>query len=191
MTKVAVIVGSTRDGRVSDKLANWVGKNAAQKIETEVLDLRDYPLPFFDEAAPPRYNPERQPEPAVKAWLDKIAEFDGFVIVTPEYNRSMPAVLKNAIDVIGYEVENKPVALVGHGSTGGAQAVATLRLALPGVGAFTLPQALFFTDQVGSAIDDEGMLNAELHDNPYGPQKALEAQLDSLVWFTEALTSKG
>jgi NAD(P)H-dependent FMN reductase len=190
MTKIAVIIGSTRDGRVSDKLANWVAKNAAQKMQTEVVDLRDYPLPFFDEAAPPRYNPDRQPAPAVQAWLNKVAEFDGFVVVTPEYNRSMPAVLKNAIDVISYEIENKPVALVGHGSTGGAQAVATLRLALPGIGAVVLPQALFFTDQVGSAIDDDGMLSAELHDNPYGPQKALESQLDSLVWFTEALGAK-
>lgn len=187
MTKIAVIIGSTRDGRSTDKLANWVAKAAATKADVEVLDLRDYPLPFFNEAISPRYNPERQPEPAVKKWLDTLAAFDGYVMVTPEYNRSTSAVLKNAIDVLAYELEAKPVALVGHGSSGGAQAIASLRMALPGVGAITLPQALFFTDSVGDAIDDEGMLSAELKENPYGHQNTLETQLDSLIWIADAL----
>lgn len=190
MTKIAVIIGSTREGRATDKLANWVAKAAAAKTEVEVLDLRDYPMPFFDEAISPRYNPERQAAPAVQKWLDKVASFDGYVVVTPEYNRSTSAVLKNAIDVLAYELEAKPVALVGHGSSGGAQAIASLRMALPGVGAITVPQALFFTDSVGDAIDDEGMLSAELQDNPYGPQNALETQLDSLIWIAEALNAK-
>lgn len=190
MTKIAVIIGSTRDGRVSDKLASWVAKSAAEKAEVETLDLRDYPLPFIDESISPRYNPERKPEPAVQKWLDKVAQFDGYVMVTPEYNRSTSAVLKNAIDVLAYEMENKPVALVGHGTSGGAQAVANLRMALPGVGAVTLPQALFFTDKVGEAIDDAGMLSAELRNNPHGPQNTLVAQLDSLLWYADALAAK-
>jgi NAD(P)H-dependent FMN reductase len=190
MTKIAVIIGSTRDGRMTDKLANWVATATAQKADVEVLDLRDYPMPYINEQISPRYNPERQPEPAVKKWLDKVAQFDGYVMVTPEYNRATSAVLKNAIDVLAFEVESKPVALVGHGSSGGAQAVANLRMALPGVGAVTVPQALFFTDRVGEAIDDEGMLSAELQDNPYGPQAALTSQIDSLVWYAEALSAK-
>lgn len=187
MTKIAVVIGATRQGRVTDKLAAWAAKAVASKADTEVLDLRDYPMPFFDEPVSPRYNPERQPSPAVKKWLDKVAEFDGYVLVTPEYNRSTSAVLKNAIDVLAYELENKPVALVAHGSSGGAQAVANLRMALPGVGAVTLPQALFFTDRVGEAIDDDGVLKAELQENPYGPQANLSNQVDSLVKFAEAL----
>lgn len=187
MTKIAVVIGATREGRVSDKLANWAAKEVAKKAEVEVLDLRDYPMPFLDEAISPRYNPERQPAPEVKKWLDKVAEFDGYVFVTPEYNRSTSAVLKNAIDVLAYEMENKPVALVAHGSSGGAQAVANLRMALPGVGAVTVPQALFFTDRVGEAIDDEGVLKAELQENPYGPQANLSTQVDTLVKFAEAL----
>ena len=190
MTKIAVIIGSTRDGRATDKLATWVATAVAEKTEVEVLDLRDYPMPYINEAISPRYNPERQPEPAVKKWLDKVAQFDGYVMVTPEYNRATSAVLKNAIDVLAFEFENKPVALVGHGSSGGAQAIANLRMALPGVGAVTVPQALFFTDRVGEAIDDEGMLSAELHDNPHGPRSALDTQLDSLVWYAEALSTK-
>ena len=187
MTKIAVIVGSTRQGRQTDKLANWAAKEVAKKAEAEIVDLVDYPLPFMDEPAPPRYNPDRQPVPEVKKWLDTIGKFDGYVVVTPEYNRSTSAVLKNALDLLDYQMENKPVALVGHGSTGGAQAVANLRMMLPGIGAVTIPQALFFTDAVGQAIDEAGVLKAELQDNPYGPQANLATLAENLVWYTEAL----
>lgn len=187
MTKIAVIIGSTRESRQSDKLAKWVAQEASQVAEVETLDLRDYPMPFYEEAGSARYMPERNPGPEIQKWLDKLVQFDGFVIVTPEYNRSMPGVLKNAIDVVGHEIDDKPVALVGHGSSGGAQAIATLRIALPGIGAVTLPQALFFTDQVGAAIDEAGALKAELVDNPYGPQANLKVQMQTLVTYAEAL----
>ncbi len=187
MTKIAVVIGATREGRVTDKLAKWAAAGVAEQAEVEVVDLRDYPMPLFDEAISPRYNPERKAVPEVQKWLDKVAEFDGYVLVTPEYNRSTSAVLKNAIDYLDYQMEKKPVALVAHGSTGGAQAVANLRMAIPGAGAFTVPQALFFTDRVGEAIDDEGILKAELQENPYGPQANLKTQAETLVWFAEKL----
>jgi NAD(P)H-dependent FMN reductase len=187
MTKVAVVVGSTREGRVTDKLAQWVAQEAEKYAEVETLDLRDYPMPFLDEAISPRYNPNRTPDPRTKKWLDKLGEFDGYVFVTPEYNRSMSAVLKNAIDVLDYQMEKKPVALVGHGSSGGAQAIASLRMALPGVGAVTVPQALFFTDRVGEAIDEAGALKEELREAPYGPQTNLQTQMETLAWYAEAL----
>ena len=187
MTKIAVVVGSTREGRQTDKLAKWVSKELATIAEVETLDLRDYPMPFFDEAISPRYNPERQPDTQTKKWLDKLAEFDGYVFVTPEYNRATTAVLKNAIDVLDYQIEKKPVALVGHGTSGGAQAIANLRMALPGVGAVSIPQALFFTDRVGEAIDENGVLDADLEAQPYGHQANLKTQAESLVWYAEAL----
>ncbi len=187
MTKIAVIIGATREGRSTDKLANWAAKEVAKQAEVEVLDLRDFPMPFFDEAISPRYNPERTPAPEVKKWLDKVAEFDGYVITTPEYNRSTSAVLKNALDYLDFQMEHKPVALVAHGSSGGAQAVANLRMALPGVGAIAVPQALFFTDGVAQAIDDEGVLKAELQENPYGPQVNLANQVKTLVALADAL----
>jgi len=187
MTKIAVVVGATREGRSTDKLAKWVAAEAAKQADTEVLDLRDYPVPFLHESVSPRYNPERKTDAETQKWLDKLAQFDGYVFVTPEYNRSTSAVLKNAIDVLAYEIEQKPVALVGHGSSGGAQAIATLRMALPGVGAVTVPQALFFTDKVGEAIDDAGMLAAELVEAPYGPQANLKTQVESLIWYANAL----
>jgi NAD(P)H-dependent FMN reductase len=185
--KIAVIIGSTREGRQTDRLAKWVSEELGKVAEVETVDLRDYPMPFMDEAISPRYNPERAPKPEVKKWLDKVAEFDGYVLVTPEYNRSTSGVLKNALDYLDYQMESKPVALVAHGSAGGAQAVGNLRNALPGVGAVSIPQALYFTDRVGEAIDEDGVLKEELREAPYGPQSNLATQAQSLVWYATAL----
>lgn len=187
MTKIAVVIGSTREGRSTDRLAAWVAEEVKKHADVDLLDLRDYPLPFFDETISPRYNPERQPEPAVKKWLDKIAEYDGYVMVTPEYNRATSGVLKNAIDFLDYQIEQKPVALVGHGTTGGAQAVSNLRNALPGTGAVTIPQAIYFNHRVGEVVSEDGVLHEDVAANPYGPQTALASQAKQLVWFTEAL----
>lgn len=187
MTKVAVIIGSTRQGRQTDKLAKWAAKGYEDKAEVEVLDLRDYPMPFFDEAVSPRFNPERKPDAETKKWLDKVAEFDGYVLVTPEYNRSTSAVLKNALDVLAYELDNKPVALLGHGSTGGAQAVANLRMALPGVGAVSTPQGLFFSDHLADSINDDSELKKEIAERPYSPQAQLGMQVEQLLWYADAL----
>lgn len=187
MAKIGIVVGSTREGRQSDRLAKWVAKEVNKQAEAEVLDLRDYPMPFFDEAISPRYNPERKPKAIVKKWLDKLAEFDGYVLVTPEYNRSTSAVLKNALEYVDYQMDNKPAAIVAHGTTGGAQAVANLRLSLPGNGVVSIPQALFFSDHLADSIDDNGVLKQSLHDKPYGPQSQLETQVKSLLWYTDAL----
>lgn len=187
MPKIAVIIGSTREGRVTDKLAKWVAEEASKVAEVETLDLRDYPLPFFDEAIPPRYNPNRTPAPEVQKWLDKVSEFDGYIVATAEYNRSMPAVLKNALDNLDNQMADKPVAIVAHGSSGGAQAVASLRISLPGNGAVSLPNALFFSDNVGNAIDEAGVLSAELQEGPYSPQANLVSLVATLAKYAEAL----
>jgi NAD(P)H-dependent FMN reductase len=187
MVKIGVVIGSVRQGRQSDKLATWVASGLKDKADVEVLDLRDYAIPFFDEAISPRYNPDRKTDVATQKWLDAIATFDGFVFVTPEYNRSTSAVLKNAIDVLDHQIDDKPVALVGHGSSGGAQAIANLRMALPGVGAVTIPQALFFSDRLAESINDDGELTKELQEKPYGPQAQLGTLLDALLWYASAL----
>jgi len=187
MTKIAVIIGSIRQGRVSANLAKWVAAEVAKVADTEIVDLRDYPLPFFDEAMSPRFNPNRTPTPEVKKWLDKIAEFDGYVIVTPEYNRSIPGVLKNALDTLGHETTNKPVAIASHGSVGGAQANASLRITLPGNGIVVIPNAVFFTDKVGETIDEEGVLQAELREGPMSPQARLEDLATGIVAYADAL----
>lgn len=189
MTSIAVIIGSTREGRVTDRLASWVAEEMKKHADVTIIDLKDHPLPFFEESVSPRYNPERKSEPAVQRWLDTIARFDGYALVTPEYNRATSGVLKNAIDFLDYQMEQKPVALIGHGTTGGAQAVGNLRNALPGVGAVTIPQAIYFSHRVGEVISEDGELHEEIAANPYGPQTALSSQAQQLAWFTEALKS--
>lgn len=127
MTKIGIIVGSTRPGRNAEAVAHWVYESAAQRTdaEFEIVDLLDYKLPVLDEAYPATFGNYTQPH--TKAWAEKIASLDGFVIVTGEYNRSMPGALKNAIDFIYAEWNNKAVGFVGYGSAGGARAVEHLR----------------------------------------------------------------
>ncbi|MCA9327095.1 NAD(P)H-dependent oxidoreductase [Candidatus Saccharibacteria bacterium] len=189
--KLGIIIGSTREGRGSERAAKWVAV-AAQKVdgfEVETLDLLDYELPFFDEAISPQYNPERKPAGVVKQWLDKLAEKDAIIVVTPEYNRSLPAVLKNALDYVAYELERKPIAVVAHGSTGGAQAVHTLRAVTAGTLAISVPRAVYIPSMAGMAFDEDGNLNADLAANPYGPNSALQATLSDLAWYAEALSA--
>ncbi|MEV7238440.1 NAD(P)H-dependent oxidoreductase [Streptomyces sp. NPDC051020] len=128
MTKIGIILGSTRPGRNGEAVACWVHEIAAQRTdaEFELVDLADHKLPLLDEAYPPSMGQYAQPH--TQAWAEKIASFDGFVIVTPEYNRSVPGALKNAIDFLYAEWANKAVGFVSYGATGGTRAVEHLRL---------------------------------------------------------------
>lgn len=186
--KLGIIIGSTRQGRVTDRVGTWVAAEAAKLPDTKVavLDLRDYPLPFFDEAISPQYNPERTVDGVVKRWLDTLQELDAFVVVTPEYNRSIPAVLKNALDYVAYELAKKPVAIVAHGSNNGAQSVSALRSIIPGALAISIP-AVTYIAHAGHAFDEQGTLAPEVAANPYGPAAAITKTLEELKWFSDAL----
>lgn len=128
-TKIQIIVGSTRQNRFSEKPAAWLLNKMSQisDIEVELVDLRDYPLPFFDEPISPSMKKEPYRSPVVKKWTQKIGEADGYIIITPEYNHGYPAVLKNALDYVYQEWNNKPVGFVSYGTVGGARAVEQLR----------------------------------------------------------------
>jgi len=127
---IKVIVGSTREGRFSDKAAAWIAEEIKKQegVVVEVLDLRDYDMPFFNEPTSPSFKQEPYKNEAVARFTKKIAEGDAFVIVTPEYNHGTSGVLKNALDWVYQEWNNKPVAFVSYGSVGGARAVEQLRL---------------------------------------------------------------
>jgi NAD(P)H-dependent FMN reductase len=189
--KLQVIVGTTRPGRVTDTVAAWVANTAKELPDTtvEIVDLMDYPMPFLDEAISPQYNPDRKPNPVTEKWLSKLNDGDAFVIVTPEYNRAMSGVLKNALDYLDFQFAKKPVALVGHGSTGGAQAIATLRITLPGLKAASMPTATFLNGRAGEMFDEGGALREELKKNPYGPHTALMATLQETKWYSDALSA--
>lgn len=185
--KLQIIVGSTRPGRSSERVATWVASEAKSTFdEVEIIDLKEYTLPFFDELISPQYNPEREPSEEVKRWLDKVAEADAYLLVTPEYNRSTSAVLKNALDHLDFQFAKKPVAIVGHGVLGGAQAVSHLRGIIPQLLAVSVP-SVTYVQMAGNIIDESGKLDEEVAANPYGPLNALKTTLDETKWYASAL----
>lgn len=127
---IKVIAGSTREGRFSDKAAEWIAGEIKEQKESkvEVLDLRDYEMPFFNEPVSPSYKQKPYANDAVARFTKKIEEGDAFVLVTPEYNHGTSGVLKNALDWVYQEWNNKPVGFVSYGSVGGARSVEQLRL---------------------------------------------------------------
>ena len=128
MTQIGIILGSTRPNRNGEQVAKWVLDIASRRNDAafELVDLRDYPLPHLDEPLPPSLGQYKNDH--TKQWAEKIASFDGFVIVTPEYNHSTSGVLKNAIDYLYAEWNNKAVGFVSYGTAGGARAAEHLRL---------------------------------------------------------------
>lgn len=129
MIKIKIILGSTRPNRFSEHAGAWIDHLARARgdMEVELLDLRDYQLPFYNEPISPSYILGEYPNGDVEKWAKKIREADGFIWVTPEYNRGTSAVLKNALDSVYKEWNNKAVACVGYGSVGGARAIEQLR----------------------------------------------------------------
>src|SRR5256886_5975774 len=119
---MGIILGSTRPNRNGEQVARWVLEAASRRHDAhfELLDLRDYPLPHLDEPLPPSFGQYQNEH--TRQWAAKIASFDGFVIVTPEYNHGTAGVLKNAIDYLYAEWNNKAVGFVSYGGTGAAPA---------------------------------------------------------------------
>ncbi|HTE23795.1 NADPH-dependent FMN reductase [Flavitalea sp.] len=128
MIKVAIILGSTRPNRNGEAVAKWVYELSKSRddAEFELIDLKDFDLPLLDEPIPPSMGQYTKPH-TIK-WAETIASFDGYVFVTPEYNHSTSGALKNAIDYLYKEWNNKSAGFVGYGSLGGARAIEHLRL---------------------------------------------------------------
>jgi NAD(P)H-dependent FMN reductase len=130
MINIAIVIGSTRPGRKAEAVAKWVFEHAAGRPDAtyELVDLKDFNLPLLDEEVPPSMGQYSQPH--TKAWAEKVASFDAFIFVTPEYNHGTSGALKNAIDFIYAEWNNKAAGFVSYGSAGGARAVEHLRLVM-------------------------------------------------------------
>jgi NAD(P)H-dependent FMN reductase len=130
MIRVAIIIGSTRPGRKAEAVARWVHEIATRRgdAEYELVDIKDFDLPLLDEPVPPSMGQYSQAH--TKAWAARIASFDAYVFVTPEYNHSTSGALKNAIDYLYREWNNKAAGFVGYGGAGGARAVEQLRLVM-------------------------------------------------------------
>jgi NAD(P)H-dependent FMN reductase len=188
MSKLLVIIGSTRPGRAADLVTPWVIERVQNHgaFDVEVLDLRDWPLPIFAETFETvgDFNDPTYSVPLVRSWNHKIAEGDAFLIITPEYNHSVPAVLKNALDSVffSFGFRNKPMVAVGYsgGISGGVRAIE--HLAQIAVEAEMVPlRTVTVLPQVFQAFDEE--------QRPLNPvaEICLRIALDDLAWWSDVL----
>lgn len=187
MVKIAVILGTTREGRFGEKPARWIIGELEKKsgVKAEFLDLRDYPMPFFDQPVSPGWISEPYKNEAVARWTKKIAAQDGFIVVAPEYNRSVSGVMKNAFDWVYNEWNRKPIGFVGYGAIGGGRSIEHMRaIAIelqmaPVRTAVHLPVDLYM-----SMMKDE----APVDPARFAPvQQAADAMIDQVVWWATTL----
>ncbi|MHA6686613.1 NADPH-dependent FMN reductase [Mesorhizobium sp. A556] len=181
--KIGIIVGSTRASRFADKPTEWIANiaKAHTDLDFEVVDLRDYPMPFFEEATSPAWAPSQNE--VAQRWQKKVDELDGYIFITAEYNRGPTAVLKNAIDYAYNEWNNKPAAFVGYGGVGAARAIEQLRLhavemqmAPTRAGVHILMPDFVAVLQQGKKLEEIEHLN-----------QSATAMLNQLAWWAKAL----
>jgi NAD(P)H-dependent FMN reductase len=186
--KLDVIVGSTREGRAADRVLPWLLDRIGERgeFDVEVLDLREWPLPMFGETmatvgdlADPTYS-----QPIVRMWNDAIRAADAYIVLTPEYNHSIPGVLKNALDCVfaSFGFRNKPMAFVAYSvaPVGGARAVEQLALVAIEAEAVPLRNSVLI-GAVGAAFDESGLPADSRVD------ATLTILLDDLRWWASAL----
>ncbi len=184
--KIALIISSTRPTRFADLPAQWMLAQARARtdMEVELVDLRDFPMPFFSEMASNAWAPTQDAQAV--AWQKKIAGFDGYIFVVAEYNRSITGVLKNALDQAYVEWAKKPMGAIAYGSMGGTSALQHLRAIavelqmVPVRNAVHIGGGDFF--RIHPGLGGSGNL-AEIEAALTGPAKAL---LDDMVWWANA-----
>lgn len=182
--RIAVIMSTTRATRFADKPAKWIYDLAVARgdMEVELIDLRDYPMPFFDEPASNAYVPSANA--VAQRWQKKVAGFDGYIFVTAEYNHSIAAVLKNALDYAYPEWARKPGASLGYGSVGGARACEQLRLIMVELQMAPTRKGVHIQ---GGDFFDALQNGRDIASLPYiGPNADL--MLDELFWWANALS---
>ncbi|MCI4319775.1 MAG: NAD(P)H-dependent oxidoreductase [Thermoplasmata archaeon] len=169
MLKIGIIVGTTRPGRHADAVAKWVHARAAPRTtaEFQIVDIADFHLPLLDEPMPPSMG--QYAKDHTKAWAARIATFDGFIFITPEYNHGIPGSLKNAIDFLYKEWNNKAAAIVSYGSVGGVRSAEQLRQVLGEL------QIADVRASVSLSLFDDFE-----HYQAFKPRPALEAALEPL-----------
>jgi NAD(P)H-dependent FMN reductase len=181
--KILVILGSIREGRVGDKVADWVMEQASNRSEAkyELFDLKEHPMKLFAEPGhPAMFNGKSSDENANK-FIEKVAASDGFLIITPEYNRGTSSALKNAIDYPYNEWGKKPVAFVGYGGmSGGGRAVEQLRLNSIELQAVPVREGILI-QFVSSRIKD-GKLEPDRH-----LDSGLQKTFEQLEWYAKVL----
>ena len=181
--KIGIILSTTREGRFADRPAKWVQDIAKARgdADYEIVDLRDYPIPYFDAPMSPRIMPVTDAE--AQRWAKKIAELDGYIFVTAEYNHAIPGVLKNALDYLAGEASRKPAAFVGYGTVGGARAVEQLRLIAVEVSMVPLQMAVHINMEPLLGMLRDGK---DFGDYPY-LAPTVTTMLDEFNWYAQTL----
>ena len=185
--KIAIIVSSTRPTRFADVPTAWIKAQAEARgdIDVEVVDLRDFPMPFFDEVASNAWAPSQNP--VAQKWQKKVGEFDGYIFVVAEYNRSITGALKNALDQAYVEWARKPFGAIGYGSMGAANAIGHLQnigvelQMVPTRNNVRIGGSDFF--KVHSGFGGSG----NLADIEGAIAPAAKAMLDDVVWWAKAI----
>ncbi len=188
MSNIAIIIGSTREGRFADIPARWIEHALRQRpgVTARLLDLRDFPMPFFEEAlSPARLGPEGYQNEVVRRWTAEIAASDAFIIVTPEYNHGYPAVLKNALDYVYKEWNRKPVAFVSYGALSGARAVQQLKEVAIELQMAPIRNNVSIPVQSLMAFYQGGDVESTL----VALDDSANAMIDDLLWWTDALAA--
>jgi len=178
--KIGIIIGSTRPGRVGDKIAQWYLDKVKDNVDAtfSIVDISDFNLPLLDEPAPASYG--QYSHPHTKNWAKEIAKYDAFVWITPEYNHAPAPSLLNAISFLYSEWVRKPVALVSYGSMGGVRAAEHLRHV---AGEFDMVdiRSQVTIRQPWAMYDENGQINHELVAGE--PEK----QIEDLLWWAKAI----
>ncbi|NLC54965.1 MAG: NAD(P)H-dependent oxidoreductase [Erysipelothrix sp.] len=184
--KVGIVLSTIRKNRKSADVANFVldVANGLEKkdVEFELVDLRDYNLPLFDEALPPAAALERESEEA-KVWAKKLDELDMFIFVNAEYNRSIPGSFKNALDFVSREFRNKAGAIISYGSTGGNSSVDHLRLVVSRLGLTVVRNQPFFTNSTD--FDKSNNLLEKSKERTY---KSIETMIKTTIEMSRQLS---
>lgn len=180
---IGIVIGSTREGRFADKPAQWFHGIAGERTDltAELVDLRDYPMPFFDEPLSPAWAPVKNE--TAQRWAAKLTTLDGLVVITAEYNHGPTAVLKNAFDYAYKEFARKPIGFVGYGGVGAARAVEQLRLVATEVQMAPVRNAVHIGMVEFLGLWREGKAFA---DYPHLAQSA-KGLLDDMAWWAKAL----
>lgn len=183
MLNIPVVLGSVRESRRSIHPAKWmVEKLKAAGVETQLVDFKELPLPFFDSPIVPVGLKGKYPYPNVQKWSDIAVAADGFVIVTPEYNHGYPAIIKNALDWLFMEFKNKPFGFVGvsDGTFAGARSIEQLRTIIGNFSAFDIRDVIMF-GKVQDIFDEQGKLLDESYN------KRAQTFIKALLEVAEAL----
>jgi len=184
--RIQAIVGTTRPDRFSEKAVAWLAVRLEDRsdLDLEVVDLRDHPLPLFEQRTPPARSLRSYPNEDVARLGRRVDQADGYIMVTGEYNHGYPASLKNALDHLFPEFNRKPVAFVGYGNVGGARAIEQLRQVVVELEMAPLRHAIHILPQVMIEVMKAGQFSVDLFRSL---DDRLELLTTDLLWWAEAL----